>query len=693
MTMGRYKIQVFGAMRIWAAFALVVILTRPVGAEISRFRDPHPEGNVIEYRRLTHDPAIRDHANYHNTDCWSPDGRYVCYTHYAKAPPSGAAEKPFSEIHLVDLHTEKDIVVDGGISPRWAKQHNWLFYSKRRSFGNPWEEGTEIWRLDGDTGKKDLITWGMEFLGSTDSHDRWIYGNQRLRYLKGKQWSTARARIAPQSPIEVIYQNPKALRPLCNPVHDVVSLRAKQKREMFGPSRVWLELDGSNERIGVPMIQDGHVAWSGDGAYQLIGNRQASGRKWNEPFPSDLHLLANTYFGDVSSCGRSGRWICGDDAVADLRSGDGTRVPRPPSGVAQPSTLGDISGHYDADPKGSPDGTKICFVSNFDLEKAPFTWILDAVADQQRITVHSTEGFPEKGNIEIRGEVIGYNLKTPGSFELIERHKYATGRYDVLKKGWYVTAFNDRLMTEKQRSRAKNPPSWMLQAITDEPQRPLLWQRQTDVYVSVVRRPDPPFLMITPDGVTLVPGENHRETQSYLIYRDGKLLSTVSAQPDNRIELPRPGVYSVLAVEWSGLKGRKSNSVTLLQPATLTLLSDCPEDFSWTWIEWHLEGNRVSEEKGRKAPRALREVHHRYDGIIRRETFTHGTIAQAEDMNRQGFAARRLRYQRGVLAEREYWVSENQRISLERFAPDGTKREEVRWEYDRGDRAVEVDHW
>ena len=41
------------------------------------------EGETIEVWRITSDPTVRDWANYHNTQCWSPDGRYICFTHYA----------------------------------------------------------------------------------------------------------------------------------------------------------------------------------------------------------------------------------------------------------------------------------------------------------------------------------------------------------------------------------------------------------------------------------------------------------------------------------------------------------------------------------------------------------------------------------------------------------------------------------
>ena len=85
----------------------LVVLVMTVGitgvslAEITRFPDPHPKGNVIEYWRLTHDPAIRDHANYHNTNCWSPDGRCVCYAHHDGA----SGPQSIGGVHIIDLQT------------------------------------------------------------------------------------------------------------------------------------------------------------------------------------------------------------------------------------------------------------------------------------------------------------------------------------------------------------------------------------------------------------------------------------------------------------------------------------------------------------------------------------------------------------------------------------------------------------
>ncbi len=678
----------------------LVVLVMTVGitglslAEITRFPDPHPKGNVIEYWRLTHDPAIRDHANYHNTNCWSPDGRYVCYAHH----DGESGPQSTGGVHIIDLHTGKDIFVGPGHkggSPRWAKQHNWLFFSRRNpEGGNPWEKGTEVCRYDCETGKVEVITWGWEFLGSTDKDDEWIFGNQRRRDLEGKVFHTGRARIQPGSEMEVIFAEP-GIRPLCNPQHDVISIRAKRDG-MFGSSRLWFDLDGSNVRIGVPNVQSGHMAWSGDGQWQLVGNYQARGRRWDEPFPSDMHLLANIGFGDISPCGRSGRWICGDYAVADLRSGDGKGLPRPPSVLCYPANIPDSSDAYDADPKGSPDGTKISFVSNYPFEEAPFAQILETVTDQDSLPVTSTEGFPESGELNVLGEVVGYASKTPTSFEGLERHKYGTGKYGFLKKNWYATLFTARLMTEEEKRRAVPPWSWLIEAIKqtgeDPKNSPLLYQRQTDVYVSVIRLPDPPHLRLAGEVVQLIPGENHWETYGYYLERDGERIEGDPLRPGDDFTLDAEGAYRAIAVEWSGLEGKPSLPLQIAAGRRGVVLDDTPDDFSWTTPVWVVGGKETTEAEALAAEKATCETRHLHDGVIRREHYEKGVIIAAEDLNVDGKATRRLTYQNGKLATREYWTAEDQLVSREAFGEDGFKTEEVRWD-NRYDPPRESDHW
>jgi len=696
----------------YASVATVLLSAFPATqvdhARIVRFADRHAEGKVIEYWRLTHDPAVRDWANYHNQNCWSPDGRYVCYTHFSSFHKGAAdsydpAYKPGLEppgVHVIDLHKRTKVAMGLGGTPRWAKQHNWLFFSRRNPKAT--SEPCQVCRYDCATGKTDVITTGMKHLGSTDHQDRWIFGHRSRHVAADKRWGPlARARIQPGSKLEVIYEErPAGGRPLCNPRHDLLTVRSNSSNFSsltgFEAIRSWMDLDGSNVRMGVPRAQPCHMSWSGDGQWQLMGNHQMRGRRWDEPFPSDVHLLANISVGDISACGRSGRWICGDYEVADLRSGDGVHLPRPPANICFPVNQGDLldkSNAHDADPKGSPDGTKISFVSNYDLKRAPFAQIT-ANFDGATLRVTTTDGFPESGDLCVGPEVIAYKSKTSTSFEGIERHRYGTGYPRNPHRNQYVTPLTAQLMNAEEKARALPPWGLMVKALEKEGETVccLVYQRETDVYVSVVRLPDPPHLRRTAAGAELIPGENHWETYGYFLERDGEPKEGKPLRPGQTVTLNRDGDYVAIAVEWSGLEGKPSLPVQLRSGMRLTVLREKPDDFSWTKRVWLVDGSEVDRQKARAAEAAVCEVHHLHDGVIRRERFEHGVLTEAEDLNADGEATRRLTYQNGKLMTREYWKPGQQGpISREIFGAGGFKTDEIRWRY--GGQKEEYDHW
>ncbi len=120
-------------------------------------------------------------------------------------------------------------------------------------------------------------------------------------------------------------------------------------------------------------MEGSHFSWSGDGSYLLCGNGLIRGIRWDEFLPGNIHFLAPIRCGDVCKCGRSGRWVCGSTesgrgplALADLRSGDAWIVMKTHSVICYPGSE-DNSGPYDIDAEGSPDGTKIAFISNYNL--------------------------------------------------------------------------------------------------------------------------------------------------------------------------------------------------------------------------------------------------------------------------------------------------------------------------------------
>jgi len=134
---------------VTAALLSAPLVVQAELAQITRFPDRHPDGKVIEYWRLTHDPAIRDWANYHNQNCRSQDGRYLCYTHFSSyhkgasdsynAPSRPGLEPP--GVYIIDLYKREKVALGRGGTPRWAKQHNWLFFSRRNPKPTgPWGE-------------------------------------------------------------------------------------------------------------------------------------------------------------------------------------------------------------------------------------------------------------------------------------------------------------------------------------------------------------------------------------------------------------------------------------------------------------------------------------------------------------------------------------------------------------------------
>jgi len=666
-----------------------------VGAEITRFPDPHPRGNVLEYWRLTHDPAIRDHANYHNTNCFSPDGRYVCFTHYT-APDLYHCDP--HEVRVIDLHTGEDRLIGIGSSPRWAQQHNWLFYVRTsREPDDSWEAKSEVIRHDIATGEEFVVTRDMQWLGSTDRLDRWIFGN-RWRYdiPDDTPRKTVRARIEPNAELEQICDINEANRPLCNAEHDLISIRC----HLYGPfehARMWMDYDGSNQRTGVPMVQNAHCAWSGDGTWQLIGNGRAQGRRWDEPFPSDVHTLSWMSFGDISPCGRSGRWICGDYGVADLRTADGIELPRAPSELCYPAAIADNSGPYDADPKGSPDGTKICFVSNYPFATAPHTRLLETITDETGVRVESTEGFPDSGEIEVLTEVVAYSSKTATTFEGLERRRYGTEAREALRAGWDVTLFSARLMTDEERRRAVEPWPWLVRAVEEAglgEDCPLLWQRQTDIYMSVVRLPDAPWLRLRGGVLEVIPGENHRETFGYHLLRGGERTTEEPLRPGEETTLRR-GEYQAVAIEWSGLEGQASRRVEVPEGTRLHVPAGIPDDFSWIVREWRVQERLVAREEAMAATEATCALRHRAEGVFRVERYERGERVYAEDVNADGFACRRESHQDGRLRMREIWqpMDPPRLRTRELFADDGCKTEAMQFGYPDPTEPLVVDHW
>lgn len=651
-------------------------------------------GHNLGVWRITHDPTARHWANYHNTRSFSPDGRYLCYTRYAES-------KTDDEVFVYDLQAAATHSLGKGRYPRWANEHNWLFFLRLTRAGPERALHSEVRWVDLDTGRTRTLArepGELDRFGETDAADQWLYAGRLLRekqrtggQIEGStERSAVRIRISDAGGIEDL-PAVQGYQFMTNPRHPLFFTRWRRgPGGDFGASRFWYDLDGRNERIGIPLLQNAHTAWSGDGEYHLLGNGLARGRRWDEPFPSNVHILAGVNVGDISPCGSSGRYLCGDHWVADLRSGDGWHYLNPLSVLCFPAEVGDASTTYDADPKGSPDGTKISFVSNYDLKTGPLTFLSGEIRPGvTAIPVQSTRGFPPRGSIVIKNEVIAYERTTATGFEGLTRERFATARAPA-RAGQAVTSFEARLLTDAEWARLGRPSSEMRSMVREE-DSPLRRQRQTDVYVVAVRRPDRPVLRARGATVELIPGEEHRETRGYHLERDGRRITREPLPPGVKFALTAGAEYRAVAVERSGLESEPGPAWRAEAAGELQVLAAAPADFSWTSDRWMGEDERVlTADAARQAGSARRDVVHQVDGVVAREWYERGVLVRRHDLNRDGRPTRQLTYRDGRLAVREYVSAEGRRLSREVFEAGGFIVETVTYEPDTG---AEKDHW
>lgn len=534
-------------------FPLFALLALSVAAHArDAFQTPGNGANLGVWR-ITNEPEVRHWASYLNTRCFSPDGRYLCY---ARDPES----KQRAEEFLYVAHADETRRVDSGAMPRWAHRKNWLFYRHLRREGDALISDI-VW-LDVDANVRRVLASlpGEAEIGESDAADEWLYGGT-VTQQKNKAAGIKKERFAfrlcitekgETQPLPEV----RGYQFMPNPLHPLLFTRWKADGTDFSSSRLWYDLDGTHERIGIPILQNAHTSWFGNGEYHLLGNGLLRSRRWSEPFPSDVHIFASVHVGDVSPYGDSGRYAAGDENIADLRSGDGFTFIYPFSHICFPSEGGDASTIFDADHNGSPDGTKIAFVTNYDLMDGPLTFVTEDLADgADELRVESTARFPESGEILMKEELIAYRSKTERSFSGLTRRVHNTPQRPV-RAGAEVTPFAARLLTDEQWQRLGGKPSEAMRNGVGNADPILLRQRQTQIHVAIVCLPDAPHLRLVQDKAELIPGEEHRETFGYHLLRDGKRITTAPLRPGATHELTGPGEYQAIAVEWSGLEGK-----------------------------------------------------------------------------------------------------------------------------------------
>ena len=343
------------------------------------------------------------------------------------------------------------------------------------------------------------------------------------------------------------------------------------------------------------------------------------------------------------------------------------------------------------DPKGSPDGTKIHYHSTRDIENLAMAWTRKYNPKRPTVLpVRSTKGFPESGDLAFRNEVIGYKSKTPTAFVGIERRKYNTLPVKVFGlPGRRVFPPSAYLLDAEDRQRSPG-----LRKIRSKfgKDHPLIYQRQTDCYIVVVRKPDAPHLRVKDGRVEIIPGEDHCETYAYRLRAIGGASWERTVRPGETFRLPRAGRYAATAVEWCGLESPLSPPLTVNRGVEGRVCRDTPGDFRWTRDVWRVNGRIVSRQEALKAAEATREGVHLHDGVIARETWKGGSKASRVALNADGRPIRRLYYADGRRVKRSYMNPDGQLVSDELYGPDGFKTEYLRYSWKPGVKAV-ARHW
>lgn len=658
-------------------------------------------GSYLALWRVTHDAVVDDHANYHQHQCWSHDGRYLSYRHCPMvANPEIQAEMPYAgysvpTVHVFDFFKNEDRDLGLGIQmlpgASWANQHNWLFHVqlKEADRGFAPNDGAPVIWTDLDTGRSTMVGDRIDQLGGVSHDDQWLYGGIKDP-SQNPQFRTARIRIGSSKDVEEL-KDVVGFQWVVNPRQPLFFTRHNNPNEPFGSTVSFWDLDGTKRRMGMLVLEAAHMAWLGNGEYFLIGDGLPRGRRWDEPAPSNVHVLAAGNVGNLSVCGTSGRFAVGDSALFDLRSGDSWQWRYFLSPELRKTK--DFYPSFDGESKGSPDATKIAFTVRYDMEKGPVTELTQTLRPgDQPVQVKSTEGFPESGAIVIWTEVIGYTRKTATTFEGLTRILHGTRSVDGTPAGRAVTEFTHHLLTDAQWKEVKAVGNELRQGLVDDLNSPLLRQRTRDVYVAAVRRPDRPWLQVTGNIVELVPGEAHDETAGYHLHLNGKRVTTRLVRAGESFPMKQAGEYAAVAVEWSGLESELGNVVRLTPGVTMKVLAEAPAAFNWTREQWLIDAREVSPDQGMKATEAVREALHRFDGAIARGRYVKGVIAEHHDLNAEGKAIRRLTYEGGKLTKREYFNRDDQRVSSQLFAPDGFITETIGLG-NNGGREVETDHW
>ncbi len=505
------------------------------------FNDLNPETQLLELWRIERDWDTTAELAYHFQDPFSFDGRYI-------------VSQQNSTLHVFDLRTNRVVKkLDGGKKPIWARHNHQLFYYRsHRIYRYDVAKDETVSIVEGvGAGYPRTISYDDRYIftaygGLPDGSDRSNSGEiYRIENKPG-------ASVANDQVVQLTDEWQYASEPRASSKYDVIVF--KQRHPSGNIERGWwaMPFEGTakeNYRLGVLLDKDfelgSHAAWLGDGEHFIMGNgdqplqiRYLGRGQWDEWQPIGPIIFPS---GDVAPLGYSGQWLvaeAGNESfinVVDMTSSRPTLLVHAPSEIIDKKPGDGNQG--DPNPHGSPDGTKVAFVSNYDLKNCPTTQLTGAVTDY--VPVQSTALFPSVGVLAIRHHLISYTSKTANSFEDITVGVLGTeAAVDKTWPGIVVTNFACRSSSITTLNR----------------------QYGQDLYIAVYRLPDTPTLSVLTETIKITPGKNHREIMGYKLHGPQHTIQYLSFPTTVYLI---EGEYSVSAVEWSGLESRPSKPVTV----------------------------------------------------------------------------------------------------------------------------------
>ena len=556
----------------------LLIVIAPASAARVVFNDRYPDTQALEIWQLTDDPTTKHHSMYHNMTPFSHDGRYCFYVIVYRGPRREGAPENRS-LGIYDLHEDREIGshMSRAYTPIWGNRSNAMYFVDDQRKRN-----ATLYRLEVPSLKMaPLHTGPKKYCPAISFDDKYIFGaedgklyryenrergEKKLIYTPPK-WPNVKVSIpkgSPTKPWIMCRQNTSGRDPNC-PVGT--------------PSRIIVDVDGNLVNPALPYTGHAHADWHASGDAVLRGDGPLMVRRVLDPWPGDLLPLNAVGGGDPARQGASGRWGAtnrfanGVLWLSDLRSGRSWPVVRTVSHIHQPaSDTRDLSGPYDCDQHGSPDGTKMYFSTNYDIRNYPVALVTEPASanETEAITVDSTEGFPDSGLLSFFGEVIRYEPKTPTRFRRLTRGYLGTRpRWTI--EGWPISNYHGR-------------------ADEVDGKDALAHQHQTDAYIAVVRLPDAPVIRRDGNTALLCPGRNHRETRALVLYRDGKRdRDLLASRGDQTLDLGE-GKWTTTAAEWSRLESRPSKE-TVAGPVRLSVRWQRPKELDAPRVR-HMVGNK-----------------------------------------------------------------------------------------------------